>query len=266
MLVYPNINPVAFSIGSFQIYWYGLMYLVGFTACYLVLNWRLQREPWRGFMTNTQLSDMLFYTTLGVIIGGRLGFMIFYFWDDVIHHPLQILMVRQGGMSFHGGMIGVIVANWLYGRKINKSLPELADFFLPALPLGLAAGRIGNFLNAELWGRVTDVPWGMVFPNGGDLPRHPSQIYEFLLEGVALFLILWFFSKKPRPTYAVSSLFLIFYGLFRILIEFYREPDNYAGYYFGWMTKGQLLSIPMILLGIVLLTYAYRKKTLCEPT
>lgn len=265
MLHYPNINPVAFSIGSFPIYWYGLMYLVGFSICYAVLRFRAQQCPWRGF-TADNVSDIIFYSALGVIIGGRVGFMVFYAWDELIQHPLQLIMVRQGGMSFHGGMIGVIISLWLYGRKINKSLPEITDFVLPALPLGLAAGRIGNFLNNELWGRVTDVPWGMVFPRAGELPRHPSQLYEFFLEGIVLFFILWLFSKKSRPRYAVSSLFLICYGLFRFWIEFYREPDAYAGYYFGWMTKGQMLSLPMIVVGMILMVYAYRRRPVCNLT
>lgn len=264
-MIYPNINPVAFSIGSFSVYWYGLMYLMGFVMGYCALRLRVRYSEWdRGF-TIDDISDILFYTALGVIIGGRLGFMFFYRLDDVLEHPLQILMVRQGGMSFHGGALGVIVSLWIYARKIGKTLPDVADFMLPALPLGLAAGRIGNFLNEELLGRVTNVPWGMIFPHGGNLPRHPSQLYEFILEGMVLFFILWFFSKKPRPRYAVSSVFLICYGLFRFSVEFTREPDVYAGYLFGWMTKGQFLSIPMVVIGFILLFYAYQRKTACEP-
>lgn len=266
MLTYPNFDPIAFHLGPLAVHWYGLMYLIGFVGGFAFLAVRLRTSPRRG-MTVEQLSDLIFYIALGVILGGRLGYMLFYDFTDMIHHPLRIFMIWEGGMSFHGGMIGVIVAMWLYARKIGKSLGEIADFVLPAVPIGLAAGRIGNFINDELWGRVTDVPWAMVFPNGGELPRHPSQLYEFLLEGVLLFIILWIYSRKERPRYAISGLFLLLYGTFRFIVEFFREPDIQIGFVaFGWLTKGQLLSIPMIILGGFLLLWAYRCKrnSLCN--
>ncbi len=267
MLIYPTIDPIAFHLGPLPVHWYGLMYLIGFLGGWLLLTWRIKTSP-RGF-TQEQLSDLLFYIALGVIIGGRLGYVIFYEWDIILKHPLQIFAIWQGGMAFHGGLLGVMIALWLYGRKINKSFIEIGDFIAPVVPIGLGAGRLGNFINGELWGRMTDVPWAMIFPNGGDIPRHPSQLYEFFLEGVVLFFVLWIFSRKERPRCAVSGLFLLLYGLFRFSVEFFREPDFQIGFVaFGWMTKGQLLSIPMIVAGIIFLVYAYRKRrnALCNNT
>lgn len=262
MLPYPNINPVAFQMGFLKVHWYGLMYLIGFSLGYGLLALRIKNSP-RGF-TIEQLSDILFYTALGVIVGGRLGYMLFYNFYEVIHHPLQILMIWQGGMSFHGGLLGVAVSLWYYSHKINKSIFDLTDLIAPTIPIGSALGRLGNFINGELWGRTTDMPWGMVFPNAGNLPRHPSQLYEFFLEGIVMFAILWIYSSKPRPRGAVSGLFLILYGSFRILIEFFREPDPQIGYLaFGWVTEGQLLSIPMVIVGLLFMFFAYRGKKLC---
>lgn len=259
MLTYPTFNPVALQLGPLAIHWYGLMYLAGFILGWTLLVLRVKRSP-RGFKPD-DISDILFYAALGIILGGRLGYMFFYQWDDAIHHPLQILEIWQGGMSFHGGLIGVIIAMWLYAKKTGKSLIDVTDFIAPVVPIGLGLGRIGNFINGELWGRVTDVPWGMIFPTGGNLPRHPSQLYEFFLEGVVLFLVLWFFSAKERPRWAVSGLFLLLYGFFRFTVEFFREPDVQIGFVaYGWMSKGQLLSIPMILAGVVMLFYAYVRK------
>jgi len=263
MLIYPNINPVALQLGPLSVHWYGLMYLLGFIGGWALLAMRIRHSP-RGFKVE-QLSDILFYAALGIILGGRVGYMLFYHLDEAIHHPWSIFAIWQGGMSFHGGLIGVIVAMWLYARKIGKSLVAMTDLIAPVVPIGLGAGRIGNFINGELWGRVTDLPWGMVFPTGGDMPRHPSQLYEFFLEGVILFLVLWFFSRKERPAGAVSGLFLVLYGIFRFTVEFFREPDIQIGFVaFGWMSKGQLLSIPMIIAGIVMLLWAYRGKTACS--
>lgn len=267
MLIYPEINPVAFSLGPIAVHWYGLMYLVGFAGCWGALIWRLRKQQYLSF-TVEALSDIFFYAALGVILGGRLGYMLFYDFTDVIHHPLRIFMIWQGGMSFHGGALGVIIALWIYAYKAKKSLLDITDLVTPVIPIGLGAGRIGNFINGELWGRVTDVPWAMIFPNVGDSPRHPSQLYEFLLEGVLMFIILWLYSSKPKPQGAVSGLFLVLYGVFRISIEFFREPDAQIGYLaFGWLTKGQLLSIPMVIVGAAVMIWAYRRgKKTCSNT
>lgn len=259
MLTYPNIDPVAFHLGPLPVHWYGLMYLFGILAAWGLLAVR-SRETWRGFNAE-QVSDVVFFAALGVILGGRVGYMLFYDFHTVITAPWRIFMVWNGGMSFHGGLLGVALAMWLYARKTGKAMGDLTDFVAPVIPVGLGLGRIGNFINAELWGKVTDVPWAMVFPGAGDLPRHPSQLYEFFLEGIVLFLILWIYSRHPRPRWAVSALFLIFYGIFRFSVEFFRLPDANIGYLaFGWLTEGQLLSLPMIVIGIVLFVWSYRRK------
>lgn len=258
MLTYPNINPVAFHIFSWPVYWYGLTYLISFLSGWVVLSFRA-RDTWRGF-TQDEVSDIVFYAALGAIIGGRLGFMLFYDWYALFTNPLLVLQTWKGGMSFHGGLLGVLFAMFLFTRKTKKRFLELTDFISPVVPIGLAAGRIGNFINGELWGRVTDSPLGMIFPNAGNVPRHPSQLYEFSLEGILLFFILFIYSWKPRPLGAVSGLFALFYGIFRCTAEFFREPDIQIGYLFGGMTEGQLLSIPLILVGILLLVFAYKHK------
>lgn len=257
MLTYPNINPVAFHVVSWPVYWYGLMYLVGFLAGWGLLALRERLSP-RGF-SQDQISDIAFYAALGAIIGGRLGYILFYDWRVLFTDPLLILQTWKGGMSFHGGLIGVLIAMVLFAKKSHKRFLELTDFIAPVVPIGLGAGRIGNFINGELWGRVTDVPWGMVFPSAGELPRHPSQLYEFSMEGVLLFLIVFIYSWKPRPMGAVSGLFALCYGLFRCIAEFFREPDAQIGYLFGGLTEGQLLSIPLILVGILLLMFACKR-------
>ena len=266
MLTYPNIDPVAISLGPLKIHWYGLMYLVGFGAAWW-LGWTRARAsnsasasaPNSGWTTE-QVSDMIFYGALGAVLGGRLGYILFYDLPTYLDNPLKMLKIWEGGMSFHGGMLGVLVAMWLFGSKTGKSFFQVTDFLAPLVPIGLGAGRIGNFINGELWGKVTDVSWAMVFPQGGELPRHPSQLYQALLEGIIFFLILWLYSRKPRPTMAVSGLFLLCYGLFRFVVEFVREPDQQLGYLaFGWLTMGQVLSVPMILGGIVLLAWAYSR-------
>jgi phosphatidylglycerol:prolipoprotein diacylglycerol transferase len=258
MIHYPVIDPIAVHIaGPLSIYWYGLMYLFSFIVCWGILGIRL-RQSSLPTITAKQLSDILFYSALGIIIGGRIGYMLFYKWSDWISHPWLFFQVWQGGMSFHGGLIGVIFALGWYASKTGKSVVDITDFIAPVVPIGLAAGRIGNFINGELWGRVTDVPWAMIFPQAGSLPRHPSQLYECLLEGIVMFAILWFFSRKPQPRGAVSGLFLLCYGLFRVGVEFFREPDAQIGFMaFGWLTKGQLLSLPMLILGGVMLGWAY---------
>jgi len=256
MLTYPEIDPVLIQLGPLKVHWYGLMYLIGFGLAWWLALKRAQRPDIR--FTAAQISDLIFYGALGVVLGGRLGYILFYDLSTYMTTPLAIFKVWQGGMSFHGGLMGVLIAMWLFGRKFKRRFFEITDFIAPLVTLGLGAGRIGNFINGELWGRTTDLPWGMVFPNAGELPRHPSQLYQAVLEGVILFLILWLFSKRPRPTMAVSGLFLIGYSSFRFLVEFVREPDSHLGYIaFNWMTMGQLLSLPMILAGIVLMGLAY---------
>ncbi len=257
MLQYPQINPIALELGPLKIHWYGLMYVIGFLGAWGLAEWRA-RKPASGW-TSAQVSDLIFYCAVGVVIGGRIGYMLFYDLSSFLSNPLVIFKVWDGGMSFHGGLLGVIIAMWLFARSTQKAFFAVGDFVAPLVPIGLAAGRIGNFINGELWGRVTHVPWGMVFPNAGPQPRHPSQLYEFFCEGILLFIILWWFSAKPRPRMAVSGLFLLGYGIFRFGLEFFRQPDIQLGFVaFGWMTMGQLLSIPMILFGITFLYWAYR--------
>ncbi|MDN3519072.1 prolipoprotein diacylglyceryl transferase [Aquisalimonas lutea] len=257
MLNYPDINPVALELGPLSIHWYGLMYILGFFAAWLLGRYRA-RQP-NALLRPAQIEDLLFYCGIGVIAGGRLGYILFYDAATLAGDPARLLRVWEGGMSFHGGLIGVIIGSWLFVRRTGVDFLRLMDFVAPLVPVGLGAGRIGNFINGELWGRVSNVPWAMVYPPMGPDPRHPSQLYQFLLEGVLLFVALWLFSRKPRPTMAVSGLFLALYGGFRFLVEFVRMPDAHIGYLaFGWVTMGQLLSIPMIALGIVLLLWAYR--------
>jgi phosphatidylglycerol:prolipoprotein diacylglycerol transferase len=259
MMIYPQIDPVALQLGPIAVHWYGLMYLFGFIGAWSLLTIRIHSSA-RGF-SSEQVADILFYGALGIIIGGRVGYMLFYAWPELVAHPLSLFAVWKGGMSFHGGLLGVIFALWIYSYKVHKHLVDITDLVAPVVPIGLGAGRIGNFINGELWGKVTNVPWSMVFPHAGPVPRHPSQLYEFFLEGVVLFIILWLYSGKRRPRWAVSGLFLILYGLFRFTIEFLREPDVQIGYLaYGWVTKGQLLSLPMIILGLIMMVYAYWRK------
>lgn len=260
MLNYPSIDPVAVDLGVLQIRWYGISYICGIVLAWWLLRHRAIKKLKLGW-TAVQVSDLIYYGTLGVIIGGRLGSVIFYNLPHYLANPLDVLKVWQGGMSFHGGLIGVGVAVWYYSHKINRSFFETTDFLIPVVPVGLFFGRIANFINAELWGAPTTLPWGIIFPDprAGGLARHPSQLYEALLEGIVLFIILWFYSDKPRPKMAVSGAFLLGYGVFRCVVEFVREPDANIGYLLGnWLTMGQVLSSPMIIIGAFLLVLAYQ--------
>lgn len=248
MLTFPTINPIAFHLGPLSVHWYGIAYLFGFVSALGLGCYRAKRS--NGLWTFDEVNDLVFYCALGVIIGGRVGYMVFYDLPTLLSDPLSLFKIWQGGMAFHGGLIGVACAVTLFARKTRKGFFVIGDFIAPLVPLGLGAGRLANFINGELWGRVTDVPWGMVFPNAGPLPRHASPLYEFFMEGVLLFSILWLYSQKTRPKGAVSGLFLIFYGLFRIIAECFRQPDVQLGYLaFSWFTMGQLLSLPMIAVG-----------------
>lgn len=252
MLTYPNIDPIAFILGPLKIHWYGISYLAGFLGAYLVSirRGRKQANPWN----NDQVSDLLFYAAMGIILGGRIGFILFYQPETIVHDPIALFTFWVVGRSFHGGLLGVILAMLLYGKLHKRSCLELTDFIAPVVPIGLGFGRLGNFVNSELWGRVTDLPWGMIFPDAGMLPRHPSQLYEFGLEGVLLFIILILYAAKPRKLGAISGLFMLCYGVFRFIVEFVREPDITHGFIaFDWLTMGQLLSLPMILLGMYLM-------------
>ncbi|HHW77145.1 MAG TPA: prolipoprotein diacylglyceryl transferase [Xanthomonadaceae bacterium] len=260
MLVHPDFDPVAFSLGPLHVRWYGLMYLLGFLAGWALGRYRARR-PDSGW-TAAQVDDLVFYIALGVILGGRIGYVLFYGFGGLLRDPLMPFRVWEGGMSFHGGFLGVLLAMALFARKHQKPFWVTVDFIAPLIAPGILFGRLGNFINGELWGRVTDLPWGMVFRQTGDnLPRHPSQLYEAALEGVALFLIVWLFSARPRPTMAVSGVFALAYGLFRFLVEFVRQPDAQLGYLaFGWLTMGQALSLPLIAVGVLLLGLAYRRR------
>lgn len=258
MMIYPQIDPIFFAIGPLKVHWYGIMYLVGFVGAWFMARYRIKRcqLPWN----DQQLSDLLFFAALGVVVGGRVGYMVFYNLHELLHAPWSLFALWQGGMSFHGGLLGVMVALFYFASKENKPFLEVGDFCAPLVPIGLAAGRVGNFINGELWGRATDVPWAMIFPHVDFLPRHPSQLYEFLLEGGILFCCLWLFSAKRRPRGACSGLFLVLYGCFRFGVEFFREPDSGMGYIaYDWLTMGQLLSFPMIGLGLGLVYYAYHR-------
>ena len=280
-----NINPIALSIGSFGVHWYGLMYLLGFAGAWYLGSRRIAQ----GRLATTQegFSDLAFYAMLGVIIGGRIGYMLFYIpLDWIVHDPLALFRVWEGGMSFHGGLLGVLVGGWWWSRRNGIAFFDAIDFVAPLVPIGLGLGRLGNFIGGELWGRRTSEPWGMIFPRALDSlgksrdelyqmylagqlngeARHPSQLYEFALEGIVLFAVLWIYSRKPRPRYAVSGLFALLYGCFRFAVEFVREPDVQLGFVaFDWLTMGQILSTPLIVTGLVLL-WLSRRSPIIQPT
>jgi phosphatidylglycerol:prolipoprotein diacylglycerol transferase len=280
MHYFVDINPIAISLGPLQVHWYGIMYLLGFGAAW----WLGQRRRAAGRLpvTRDQFSDLCFYLMIGVIIGGRVGYMLFYNTAELIDHPLSLFRVWEGGMSFHGGLLGVVAACLIWTRRQRINFFDAIDFVAPLVPIGLGLGRLGNFINGELWGRITDAPWGMIFPSAleslgkthdelhamylagqlNDAARHPSQLYEFALEGLVLFAALWFYSRKPRPRYAVSGLFALLYGLFRFAVEFVRVPDVQLGYLaFDWLTMGQILSLPLIAVGLFLLWRSRRAPT-----
>jgi phosphatidylglycerol---prolipoprotein diacylglyceryl transferase len=258
MLIHPQIDPVAIAVGPLAVRWYGLMYLIGFGAAFMLARSRIKRGR-SGNISLAVFDDLFFFSVLGVVLGGRLGYVLFYKPGYYVTHPLEILAVWQGGMAFHGGFLGVLLAMMYIARKYRIRWLAIMDFIAPLVPPALAAGRIGNFINGELWGRTTDVAWGMVFRGAGPLPRHPSQLYQFALEGVLLFVILWAYSAKPRPVGAVSAMFLIGYGTLRFAAEFFREPDDFLGLLAFNLSMGQWLSLPMILAGIAMLAWAGRK-------
>lgn len=271
-----DIDPVAVHLGPIAVHWYGLMYVLAFFAAWWLGRRRLRSGRWPAF-AGSRFDDLLFYGMLGVLLGGRLGYVLFYALTDFLRDPLMLLRIQEGGMSFHGGLLGVIVALALWARRQGIALFDALDFVAPLVPIGLGLGRIGNFIGGELWGKPTDLPWGVVFPRALGLApeearrlweaglldqaaRHPSQLYQAFLEGAVLFAVLWWFSAKPRPRYAVSGLFALLYGIFRSAVEFVREPDAHIGYLaFGWLTMGQLLSLPLVVTGVVLLLLARRQ-------
>jgi phosphatidylglycerol:prolipoprotein diacylglycerol transferase len=256
MIPYPGFNPIAFEIGPIKIHWYGIMYLVGFVAAWWLARVRAQRpgSTWKA----ADVDDLIFYCMLGVIFGGRIGYLLFYGWAEQWEHWWYPFAIWKGGMSFHGGMLGVLIAMTVFARYRGRASADVYDFTVPLAPPGLFFGRIGNFINGELWGKPTTLPWG--FKVDG-VVRHPSQLYEALIEGLLLFVVLWWFTSRPRPRLAASGLFLLIYGAGRTLIEMVRLPDKEIDYlYGGWLTEGMLLCIPMIVAGIALLTYAYRRR------
>jgi phosphatidylglycerol:prolipoprotein diacylglycerol transferase len=253
MLVHPQFDPVALALGPVQIHWYGLTYLAAFML-FLFLGARRVKLPHLAAAgwTRRDVEDMLFYGVLGVVVGGRIGYAVFYKPGEYLAHPLEIFMVWRGGMSFHGGLLGVIAAMALFGRQRKRSFLEVMDVVAPCVPTGLAAGRVGNFINGELWGRAADpsLPWAMVFPqSGSDLPRHPSQVYQFLLEGLLLFALLWWYGQRERARGQVAAAFVLGYGVLRFVAEYFREPDAFLGILALGMSMGQWLCVPMIVLG-----------------
>ena len=282
MTILHDMDPVLFGFGPVQLHWYGVMYLLGFATALWLGTKRIKEGRLPGVDTN-QFGDLLFYGILGVILGGRIGYILFYAFDDFIQDPIMLLKINQGGMSFHGGLLGVLVAAWIWSRRRKIHFMDTVDFVAPLVPPGLGFGRIGNYINGELWGKLTQSDWGVVFPYAPELQkmpmdevrsqfatgalnhfaRHPSQLYQAALEGLVMFVILWMYSRKPRPRFAVAGLFALLYGIFRFIVEFVRVPDAQLGYLaFGWLTMGQVLSVPLILLGLGMMMYSRTEPTL----
>ena len=250
MLSYPSINPTLVKLGPLQIRWYGIMYILGFMASYFLVRYQIRKK---GLDIDINIvNDLFFFLIIGLIIGARLGYVILYNLPFYLSHPLRIFALWEGGMSFHGGLIGIILSVIIYVRKHRFNFFEFADLIIVTAPIGLGLGRLGNFLNAELYGRVTTIPWGMIFPSGGDLPRHPSQLYELFLEGILLFTILWWIKDFPFKKGTLFCLFLFLYSIFRFFVEFFREPDPQLGFFFSFITMGHILSVLMGIGGLVL--------------
>jgi len=257
MISYPKIDPEIVRIGPFAVRWYGVMYLIGFAFSYLLVNYQIKKKGLQ--ISRDTVVSLYSYVVLGLMVGARLGYVLFYDLPTYVKHPLEIFAVWHGGMSFHGGLIGSVIAGIFFCKKSGLDSWQMADMVMVTAPIGLALGRLGNFINGELYGRVANVPWAMVFPSGGPLPRHPSQLYELFLEGVLLFILLWLFKDRGFRSGVLSSLFLIFYGIFRFLVEFFREPDAQLGFFLGSFTMGQLLSASMVLIGVLLFFFRRNK-------
>jgi phosphatidylglycerol---prolipoprotein diacylglyceryl transferase len=263
MIPYPHIDPVIFRIGPLAVRWYGMMYVVGFISSYLLVLWQIARK--RLEITRAQVDDLYFYLVLGLLLGGRLGYVLFYNFPYYVSRPLEILVLWHGGMSFHGAAIGTFAAGYFVVRKTGIDYFRTADIIAPTAPIGLFFGRLANFINGELFGRPSDVAWAMVFPDGGPAPRHPSQLYEAGLEGALLFLILWLYKDRKKRDGDVLAMFLICYGAFRLFCEFFREPDIQVGYLFGFTTMGQVLSLLMAAIGLFL-KFVYLPRRIPQPS
>ena len=250
MIPYPNIDPIIFQIGPLAMRWYGLMYVVGFASAYLLVVYQLRKK--KIDIPREAVDDLFFYLIIGLIVGARLGYVVFYHGSHYLENPLEIFNFLKGGMSFHGGLIGTFMAGFIVVKKKKLNFLRTADLIAPTCPIGIGFGRLGNFINGELFGKPTDVPWSMIFPAGGNVPRHPSQLYEAFFEGLLLFLVLWFYKDKKKRDGDVFSLFFIMYGVFRTFCEIFREPDAHIGYFFGFLTMGQLLSLAMVAFGVML--------------
>ena len=255
-IIFPAIDPIIVSLGPVAIRWYGLMYLIGLGFAYFLAMREVKAN--RSPFTKQQVSDLIFYGFMGAVLGGRIGYVFFYQFELFLQDPLYLFQIQQGGMSFHGGLLGVIFVLIVFARKTKLTLFQIGDFVAPLVPIGLGAGRFGNFLNGELWGRTTDVPWGIVFPGAGPLPRHPSQLYEFVLEGIVLFIIVFWYTRSKRAVGSAGGLFLLGYGCFRFIVEYFRQPDDHLGLLTLGMSMGQWLSLPMVFAGAIVMAIAFK--------